>query len=216
MAKNPCADELARELAAARVELRRAAQVLHDDVGSLLAVAGLRLQLLRMDHPELAQPELAQRTSEVSEALDGVMQHLRTLSRELEPTPVRRTGLKNALLDLAEARMQETGADVALRYTATATLAPAAADAMYQAIDAALASAVASVPAKARRVTLSVSGSRSLTARIGYAGRPKLRTTSLAAAGLLAGHAGLQFDVQVTKSGTIVSIRHANHRSSRG
>jgi signal transduction histidine kinase len=211
MAKNACADELARELVEARVELRRAAQVLHDDVGSLLAVAGLRLQLLRMDHPELAQ-----QTSEVGEALDGVMQHLRTLSRELEPTPVRRTGLKNALLDLAEARMEETGADIALRYRATATAAPATADAMYQAIEAALTSAVASVPANARRVTLSVSGSRSLSARVGYAGRPKRGSTGLAAAGLLAGHAGLQFDVQVTKRGTIVSIRHANHRSSRG
>jgi signal transduction histidine kinase len=211
MAKNPCADELARELAAARVELRRAAQVLHDDVGSLLAVAGLRLQLLRMDHPALVQ-----RTSEVSEALDGVMQHLRTLSRELEPTPVRRTGLKNALLDLAETRMEETGADIALRYTATVTPKPADADAIYQAIEAALTSAAASVPAKARRVTLSVSGSRSLTARVGYAGRPKRGDAELAAAGLLAGHAGLRFDVQVTKRGTIVSIRHANHRSSRG
>jgi signal transduction histidine kinase len=211
MAKNPCADELARELAAARVELRRAAQVLHDDVGSLLAVAGLRLQLLRMDHPELVP-----RTSEVGEALDGVMQHLRTLSRELEPSPVRRTGLKNALLDLAETRMEETGADIALRYTATATPAPAAADAIYHAIEAALASAVASVPANARRVTLSVSGSRALTARVGHAGRPKRGATGLAAAGLLAGHAGIQFDVQVTKRGTIVSIRHANHRSSRG
>ena len=216
MAKNPCADELARELAAARVELRRAAQVLHDDVGSLLAVAGLRLQLLRMDHPELAQPALVQRTSEVSEALDGVMQHLRTLSRELEPSPVRRTGLKNALLDLAETRMEETGADIALRYTATATPAPAAADAMYHAIEAALTSAVARVPANSRRVTLSVSGARSLTARVGYAGRPKRGDAGLAAAGLLAGHAGLRFDVQVTKRGTIVSIRHANHRSSRG
>ncbi len=211
MAKNPCADELARELAATRVELRRAAQVLHDDVGSLLAVAGLRLQLLRMDHPELVQS-----TSEVGEALDGVMRHLRTLSRELEPSPVRRTGLKNALLDLSETRMQETGADIALRYTATATPEPAAADALYHAIAAALASAVASVPARARRVTLSVSGSRSLTARVAYAGRPRRGAAELAAAGLLAHHAGLRFDMQVTERGTIVSIRHANHRSSRG
>jgi signal transduction histidine kinase len=205
MPKNSCADELARELVAARVELRRAAQVLHDDAGSLLAVAGLRLQLLRMDHPETEA-----RAAEVGEALDGVMHHLRTLSRELEPTPVRRTGLKNALLDLAEARMESTGADIALRYTATATLPPAAADAVYQAIASAVASAAAT------RITLSVSGSRSLTARVCCDGRLKNAGRDLAAAGLLASHAGLGFDVVVTKKGTIVSIRHANQRSSRG
>ena len=207
MAKNSCADELARALAAARVELRRAAQVLHDDVGSLLAVAGLRLQLLRMDHPATEA-----RTAEVGEALDGVMQHLRTLSRALEPSPVRRTGLKNALLDLAETRMAETGADIALRYTATVALDPADADAVYHAIESALASA----PANGSRVTISISGSRSLTARVGYSGRPRRPGGDLAAAGLLAGHAGLGFDVAVTKKGTIVSIRHAIHRSSRG
>lgn len=206
MARNPCADELARELAALRVELRRAAQVLHDDVGSLLAVAGLRLQLLRMDHP--AAETCA---AEVGEALEGVMRHLRTLSRELEPSPVRRTGLKNALLDLAETRMAETGSDLALRYTATAALAPAAADAVYHAI----ASAIGSAP-NGGRVTIAVSGSRSLTARVGYEGRPKRAGGALAAAGLLAGHAGLGFDVEVTRKGTIVSIRHAIHRSSRG
>jgi len=48
------------------------------------------------------------------------------------------------------------------------------------------------------------------------AGGLRPRTRVMAAAGLLAGHAGLGFDVAVTKKGTIVSIRHAIHRSSRG
>jgi signal transduction histidine kinase len=96
MSKNSPADELARECAVLYTEMRRASGLLHDEVGSLLAVAGLRLQLLSMDFPE-AGPRVA----EVAAALDGVMEHVRKLSRQLEPSPVRRTGLKNALMDLA-------------------------------------------------------------------------------------------------------------------
>src|ERR1700693_2173210 len=121
MSKKSPADELARECGARHSELRRASSLLHDEVGALLAVAGLRLQLLSMDFPEARA-----RVAEVAEALDGVMEQVRKLSRQLEPSPVRRTGLKNALIDLAE-----TFGAVTLRYTATAALAPVAVDALY-------------------------------------------------------------------------------------
>jgi signal transduction histidine kinase len=205
MPKDACADELARELVAARAKLRRAAQVLHDDVGSLLAVAGLRLQLLRMDHPASDA-----HAAEVSEALDGVMQHLRTLSRDLEPTPVRRTGLKNALLDLAERHLEQGSLDISLRYTATVALPPVAADAMYQAIESAVEAAAGG------RITISISGTRALTARVDYGGVLKNGVRNLAAAGLLAAHAGLNFVVKETKKGTIVSIQYAIQRTSGG
>jgi hypothetical protein len=211
MTKNSCADSLARDCVRARFELRRAAQVLHDQVGSLLAVAGLRLQLLRMDHPETEA-----RVAEVGEALDGVMDHLRTLSRALEPSPVRRTGLKNALLNLAESCMESTGASVTVRYSATAVVPPEIADALYHAI----ASAAASAPGSSTRTALSVSGTRSLAVRVCYDGRPKKAGKELAAAALLARHAGLEFEVRPfdvrTKKGTIVSIRYAIQRPSRG
>src|SRR5438105_12018523 len=133
MPKPSAADELAQECVRAHTELRRAAGVLHDDVGSLLAVAGLRLQLLSMDFPVASA-----RAAEAAEAIEGVMEHVRKLSRALEPSPVRRTGLKNALLDLADAF-----AGISVRYVATATLAPVVADAMYRAIDGAVAAALA-------------------------------------------------------------------------
>src|SRR5258707_1526615 len=123
MPKKSPADELARECVAVYAELRRASSLLHDEVGALLAVAGLRLQLLCMDCPEAGA-----RVAEVVEALEGAMEHVRKLSRQLEPSPVRRTGLKNALLDLAQ-----VFGGVDLRYTATAVLAPAAVDALYRA-----------------------------------------------------------------------------------
>ena len=80
--KTSPADELALECVRAYAELRRAAGVLHDDVGSLLAVAGLRLQLLCMDFPEASE-----RAAEASEAIGGAMEHVRKLSRALEPSP---------------------------------------------------------------------------------------------------------------------------------
>ena len=69
MPKTLPADELARECVALYAELRRASGLLHDEVGALLAVAGLRLQLLTMDFPEAGA-----RVAEVAAALDGVME----------------------------------------------------------------------------------------------------------------------------------------------
>ena len=206
--KNTPADELARECVRTYAELRRAAGVLHDDVGSLLAVAGLRLQLLTMDFPPAAP-----RAAEVAEAIEGVMEHVRKLSRSLEPSPVRRTGLKNALLDMAEAL-----GDVTVHYTATATLAPIAADAVYRAVASAV--GVAAIAPGVTRITISVSGSRSVTVRVADNGRRRKAAKELAAAALLAHHSGLNFEIREkstkTNQGTIVVIQYAGRRTSGG
>jgi signal transduction histidine kinase len=206
MPKPSAADNLARECVRTYRELRRAAGVLHDDVGSLLAVAGLRLQLLCMDLPEAGA-----RAAEAVKALEGAMEHVRKLSRELEPSPVRRTGLKNAVLNLAE----KLGG-ITLRYTATADLAPSAADALYRAIASAL--AAASAAPRVTRIAISISGSRSVTARIAHNGSHS--NAELAAAALLARHSGLGFKVEKqrtkTGQGTIVVIQYAGRRSTGG
>src|SRR5262245_50096013 len=120
MPRDSRADALARDCVKARLALRRAAQVLHD-AGSLLTVAGMHLQLLRMDHPE-AEPRVATG----SQALEDLSGRLRTLTQELEPSPVRRAGLENALRGLAG-----PGRDIGLRYKATTVLPPEVADAFY-------------------------------------------------------------------------------------
>ncbi len=213
MSKNSPADELARECVALHAELRRAAGVLHDDVGSLLAVAGLRLQLLSMDFPEAGA-----RAREAAEAIEGVMEHVRKLSRSLEPSPVRRTGLKNALLDLAELY-----GGVILRHTGTAVLPPVVLDALYRAISSVV--AAASAAPGVTRIDISVTGSRSVTARIGWNGRLPGAGRDLAAAALLARHSGISFDITTgtkgtqrnkTKQGTIVVIQYAGRRPAGG
>jgi signal transduction histidine kinase len=213
MSKKSPADELARECVALYTELRRASSLLHDEVGALLAVAGLRLQLLSMDFPDAGA-----RVAEVAEALDGVMEQVRKLSRQLEPSPVRRTGLKNALLDLAE----ELGG-VTLRYTATAILAPVTVDALYRAIASVV--ATASVAPGVTRVAVSVNGSRSVTARIAWNCRLSSAGRDLEAAALLARHSGMSFEIAMqpekkpqnkTKQGTIVVIQYAGRRPAGG
>src|SRR5258706_6692666 len=93
----PLADQLAELLVRAGADRQRAGRVLHDDVGPLLSAAGLRLQLLRMDFPETAEA-----LREAMQALDAAMERVRALSQELNPSPVFRVGLKNALGDLVE------------------------------------------------------------------------------------------------------------------
>jgi signal transduction histidine kinase len=213
MSKKSAADELARECVALHIELRRASSLLHDEVGALLAVAGLRLQLLCMDLPEAGA-----RVAEVVEALEGAMEHVRKLSRQLEPSPVRRTGLKNALVDLTE-----VFGGVTLRYTATAVLAPAAVDALYRAIASVV--AAASGARGITHVVISVTGSRSVIARIAWNGRFRGAGSDLITAALLARHAGMTFEISAnpakprqnkTIQGTIVVIQYAGRRSAGG
>jgi signal transduction histidine kinase len=59
-------------------KLERAGKILHDDVGPLLSAAGLRLQLIKMDHPETAAL-----VRDVTEVLDNAIDRVRAVSQEL-------------------------------------------------------------------------------------------------------------------------------------
>ena len=185
----------------------RASRVLHDDIGSLLAVAGLRLQLLQMDYPEASAG-----AAELATALDAAMKHTRTLSRELDPSPVSRAGSQNSLLDLANRYRDGYGVATELKYTATAVLAPEVAEALYLA--AADAVGVAAFTSGVTRIGISATGARSVTVRVAFDGNPRGVRAKLAAAELLALHSGLHF-VVTTGKGTIVSIQYGLRRSSR-
>ena len=207
MPQNQTVERLAEACVDARAKLRYASRALHDDVGSLLAVAGLRLQLLGMEHPEVAA-----HTREVAEALDGVMDRVRKLTRELDPSPVARTGLKNALLDLAEQSMMTHGGSVIVRYRATFRPPVEAAEAIYLAAGEVMAAAAARKSVE--KVAISASGSKTVTVRVTHAGKAADAHRDLEHAALLARRSGLTFDVGTGK-GTIVTIGYAMPRSSR-
>lgn len=211
MPARSCTDDLARACVRAQAELRRAGRALHDEIGSLLAVAGVRLQLLRMDVPDLAE-----RTQELGEVLDRAMEAVRALSRDLDPSPVRRLGLKNALLGLGKLHSEARRRQVTVRFTMHSTRSgappPEVAEVIYQAVSHAVAAAAAR--ADVTRIRISAAGARSLTVRVADNGKPR-PDSSLRMAAMLARHAGLSFET-ATGKGTIVSIRYALRRPSGG
>ena len=108
---------LANELFETRSKLRAAGRALHDEVGPLLSAAGIRLDLLRSDHPETAPSvELA------LSALEEGMERVRALSRELNPPPSAHLGLKRALSNLVES--QRGGFAGMIRFSYTASVEP--------------------------------------------------------------------------------------------
>jgi signal transduction histidine kinase len=202
-----CADDLARACVQAQAELRRAGRALHDEIGSLLAVAGVRLQLLRMDVPDLAE-----RTEELGEVLDRAMEAVRALSRDLDPSPVRRLGLKNAFLGLAKRHSEARRRQVTMRFTISRALPPEVAEVLYEAASHAVIAAAGRTDVT--RIRISAAGARSVTVRVADNGKPR-PDASLAMAAMLARHAGLSFETAAGK-GTIVSIRYALRRPSGG
>jgi signal transduction histidine kinase len=208
MPKRALAEDLAEAQVRALAGQRRAGRVLHDDIGPLLSAAGLRLQLLRMDFPDAAD-----RAREVMEVLDEAMERVRELSQALNPSPVYRSGFKNALAGLIEARQRKFPGRIQFNFASTARLPVEAALAMYEAAAVALDDAVEH--ADATRIVVSVRGSGQVTLRVSDNGRGKRSHRALAIASLLARHAGLTFEVSTGK-GTIVGIQYALRRPSRG
>ena len=199
---------LANELFEARSQLRAAGRALHDQVGPLLSTAGIRMELLRADHPETApalQPALV--------ALEQAMERVRGLSRGLNPPPADRLGLKKALSSLVEAQRDSFAGAIRFSYVASIAPPPDAAAAVYEAASAALARAAAD--RSATRLAVSVRGARNLIVAIESNGRARWPRAELAALARRVRPAGIVLDAP-TKRGTIVSIHYAPGRPARG
>ena len=196
------ADQLAKLCHLLGSKLRSASRQLHDDAGPLLSAAGMRLQLLRTD---LAQAGAG--IDEVTRILEQAIQRIRTVSRDLYHSPADQIGLKNALFRLAEQHPW-----LSVSYSATASLPPEDAAALYQATTEAASEAL---QAGASRVRIAVSGGAGVRIRVTDNGRSQGRKRALSVPRLLAQQAGLAFECTTGKS-TIVSIRYAVRRTPRG
>jgi signal transduction histidine kinase len=196
------AEQLAALCHLLATKLRSASRQLHDNVGPLLSVAGLRLQMLGADAPGAKAG-----VDEVAQLLEQAIQEIRTVSRELHRSPADQIGLKNALL-----RFAEQNPWLSLSYSATAPLPSADAAALYLA---ATEAASAGLRAGASRVRISVTGSAGVRIRVADNGRAPGRKRALSVSRLLAEQAGLGFEC-MTGRGTIVSIRYAIRRPARG
>jgi two-component system, NarL family, sensor histidine kinase NreB len=80
--------------------LARVSRQLHDEVSQVLSAVGLQLDAMRMDFGDAA-PGVAQRAAEIQGMLEQVIDQLRDLSNELNPSIVERAGLHFALDRLA-------------------------------------------------------------------------------------------------------------------
>jgi signal transduction histidine kinase len=111
-------------------EAQRIAHALHDQAGSILASAGLELDLAVGALPIRAQEQL----KGVRRLLDETGEQLRHLSRELRPTILDDLGLRRALDFLAEGVAQRTGLKVRVRGKFRDRAAPAVETAVYRVV----------------------------------------------------------------------------------
>ena len=174
--------------------------MLHDEVGSALSSAGLHLHLLGLDFPDTAD-----RVQQIADQLDHAMERVRALSQELDPSPVRRSGLKSALEALVESARQKFAGKISLAFANPPQLPLQVADPLYAVAKAALFAAMDHTGAT--RIEVSFQGTSNVISSIRDNGRARPQSLDLELASLQAHLAGLSVDVSSGK-GTIVKIRH--------
>lgn len=188
--------QLAARYVNAQLVLRRAGCALHDDVAPPLAAAGLLLSLVKKDFPETAAS-----VDEAASAMETAMAGLRALVRELNPSPVDRLGLKNAL-----ALYAERDSRIRLEYTAQGSLPRAVAATLFDLVTEALQAAAA-----AKAICIRVSGRARISIRISSSGGV-MAAEFLFIMEELARKSGITVRIS-SKRSTIVSILYAGRRS---
>lgn len=118
------------------------ARVLHDDVSQVLSAVGLQLDAMRMDFRNQA-PGIDERASEIQAMLEQVIEQLRDISNELNPSIVERAGLQFALDRLAGKVRKTFSGSLRLHFDSTARVPTEVATTFYKIAECALESAVA-------------------------------------------------------------------------
>ena len=109
--REPLTDRLIRDLSYRYDELQHVARVLHEDIGQVLTVAGLHLEVLRQDVSRHA-PEATQQVTDVQQLLEKAVNDVRELSYRLNPSLVPRSGLRYALDTMVGKLREESGATI--------------------------------------------------------------------------------------------------------
>lgn len=200
-------EQLAQLLYEARRELRNAGRILHDEIGPLLSAAGLRVQLLRMDWTQSSEEP-----TEALAILDQAMERVRALSQNLNSSPAAHIGLEKALFQLVARHSESFPGILSLSYTA-GRLPPEVCVEIYDTLAAALEQTLAN--GSATRISISVSGKRTITARMSSNRPVKWPRRTQAAWSRRLRPAGISLEI-TTKKGTIVSIQYAAGRPPGG
>jgi len=131
-------------------ELRRVAQVLHDEAGQLLALVHIAVADVAVALP----PKARGSCTRVEGLLAQVEAELRDLAHEWHPSALARLGLLPALESLAEKVARRTGIRVAVAGDADVRLPPAVETALYRIVQEALNNAVKHAAARSVRIEL--------------------------------------------------------------
>lgn len=196
-------DGLAVRYLEARAKNVRTARALHDNIGPLLAGVGLQLSILRHDCPTSSLP-----VDGILSGLNEALEQIRSLSRDLNPSPADRLGLRTALMQLAEEDSR-----ISVTYEATAIYARELSNALYEiAVDAIR----AAFTAEATQVAVQVTGQSGAIIQISDDGNnSKERSELMRLTVPLAKYSGINIQISSGKS-TIVSIIYADRRTISG
>ena len=131
-------------------ELRRVAQVLHDEAGQLLALVHIAVADVAVALP----PKARGSCTRVEGLLAQVEAELRDLAHEWHPSALAHLGLLPALESLAEKVARRTGIRVAVAGDADVRLPPAVETALYRIVQEALNNAIKHAAARSVRIEL--------------------------------------------------------------
>ena len=122
--------------------LGRVSRLLHDDVSQVLSAVGLQLDAMRMDFRSQA-PGIEERAAEIQNMLEQVIEQLRDISNELNPSVVERAGLQFALDRLAGKIRKNFSGTLRLHYDSATHVPTAIAKTFYKIAECAVDNALA-------------------------------------------------------------------------
>ena len=117
-------------------------RLLHDEVSQVLSAVGLQLDALRMDFRDQA-PAIDGRAAEIQTMLEQVIEQLRDISNELNPSIVERAGLQFALDRMAGKVRKNFSGSLRLHFDSAARVPTAIATAFYKIAECAVENAMA-------------------------------------------------------------------------
>jgi two-component system sensor histidine kinase NreB len=122
--------------------LGRVSRLLHDDVSQVLSAVGLQLDAMRIDFRAEA-PGIEERAAEIQNMLEQVIEQLRDISNELNPSVVERAGLQFALDRLVGKVRQNFSGSLRLHFDQGAHVPTAIAKTFYKIAECAVDNALA-------------------------------------------------------------------------
>jgi hypothetical protein len=198
--------EFASALHESRSAGRACGRVLHDVVGPLLMGMGLRLQILKMDRPDISKD-----ADELIASLDQAMEKVRALSQSFLLSPVHGLGFEGGVRQLIADRQSKFTGDIILKYSLLSKPDLELAAPLYDALEFTLDQALRRRGVK--RIKVSISGTKRISVKVEGDGRPSAQKPRETAR-LLVEAAGIRFS-NLTRGGTIVLI-HGIPRPARG